>query len=432
MVDLLVVDIDPDLPAPEQEDGAPTNTTLPTVLTKLQKWGDYPSWGEPLHNTRFIPMKTPLSAEILASWSLPKAPLHSLTVGQLVAAQGAQGRRVGLLLDLSNHDCLYTSDIPEGVAYAHIHLVAKELPPPSFVDEVCRTAQHFWAQHPEDFIAVHCAYGFNRTGFVMACYLVQVCGLSVDEALDAFKASRPPGVKHDTFRQELFRRYATTSTPPQPRYSLADSGLLQAPDGSAAGLTVWSPGHHPLSDTPRQGGDVEEAAAVAAAAATSASLTSVPGTLAAVVAGGGVGIEQEGGGGVAVSSAGGGAQGGVGLVDWQDHTPQGCGLGQQTENDSLGANDRCIMQELRAQYLLTSGQLSALQLEGLLAATTPPGLQPAQGPGPGSRTPGGRSPGRSSLPVPDRSLGAIKWQTEAVQAQHDAELDLVVKTMEEA
>ncbi|GFH23819.1 tyr_phosphatase_2 domain-containing protein, partial [Haematococcus lacustris] len=186
---------------------------------------------------------------------------------------------------------LYTSDIPEGVAYAHIHLVAKELPPPSFVDEVCRTAQHFWAQHPEDFIAVHCAYGFNRTGFVMACYLVQVCGLSVDEALDAFKASRPPGVKHDTFRQELFRR---------------------------------------------------------------------------------------------------------------------------------------------AQYLLTSGQLSALQLEGLLAATTPSGLQPAQGPEPGSRTPGGRSPARSSLPVPDRSLGAIKWQTEAVQAQHDAELDLVVKTMEEA
>ncbi|GFH23821.1 protein kinase domain-containing protein [Haematococcus lacustris] len=37
--------------------------------------------------------QTPLSAEILASWSLPKAPLHSLTVGQLVAAQGAQGRR---------------------------------------------------------------------------------------------------------------------------------------------------------------------------------------------------------------------------------------------------------------------------------------------------------------------------------------------------
>ncbi|KAJ9509055.1 hypothetical protein QJQ45_001536 [Haematococcus lacustris] len=49
-------------------------------------------------------LQTPLSVEILASWSLPKAPLHSLTVGQLVAAQGAQGRRVGLLLDLSNHD----------------------------------------------------------------------------------------------------------------------------------------------------------------------------------------------------------------------------------------------------------------------------------------------------------------------------------------
>lgn len=48
-------------------------------------------------------MKTPLSHEILDNWQLPEAPRHRLTVSTLLEAQRAAGRRVGLLLDLSNH-----------------------------------------------------------------------------------------------------------------------------------------------------------------------------------------------------------------------------------------------------------------------------------------------------------------------------------------
>lgn len=76
---------------------------MPTVLTKLQKWGDYESFGEPVWPTKFIPMKTPLSHEILDNWQLPEAPKHRLTVSTLLEAEKAAGRRVGLLLDLSNH-----------------------------------------------------------------------------------------------------------------------------------------------------------------------------------------------------------------------------------------------------------------------------------------------------------------------------------------
>jgi hypothetical protein len=41
--------------------GATAHTHVPTVLTKLQKWGDYASFGEPVGPSRFVPMKTPLS-----------------------------------------------------------------------------------------------------------------------------------------------------------------------------------------------------------------------------------------------------------------------------------------------------------------------------------------------------------------------------------
>jgi hypothetical protein len=56
-------------------------------------------------------------------------------------------------------DCLYDIDIPSDVDYLHVQLVAKELPPLEFVREVARAANNFWAQHPDMYIAVHCAYG---------------------------------------------------------------------------------------------------------------------------------------------------------------------------------------------------------------------------------------------------------------------------------
>lgn len=60
-------------------------------------------------------------------------------------------------------------------------------------------------------MGVHTACaGFNRTGFVVCAYLIQVCRLNVQEALAAFGTARPPGVKHEKFVVELARCDATT------------------------------------------------------------------------------------------------------------------------------------------------------------------------------------------------------------------------------
>jgi hypothetical protein len=47
-----------------------------------------------------------MSNEILENWSLAEAPRHALTVPVLLEAQAAEGRQVGLIIDLANHDCL--------------------------------------------------------------------------------------------------------------------------------------------------------------------------------------------------------------------------------------------------------------------------------------------------------------------------------------
>jgi pimeloyl-ACP methyl ester carboxylesterase/protein-tyrosine phosphatase len=57
-------------------------------------------------------------------------------------------------------------------------------------------------------IGVHCHYGFNRTGFFIACYLVERCGFSAKEAIDRFAEARPKGIKHAHFRDRLYVRYS--------------------------------------------------------------------------------------------------------------------------------------------------------------------------------------------------------------------------------
>jgi hypothetical protein len=43
----------------------------------------------------------------------------------MLREQRARGRTVGLILDLSNHDCLYTPDLPPDLEYIHIQLVRR-------------------------------------------------------------------------------------------------------------------------------------------------------------------------------------------------------------------------------------------------------------------------------------------------------------------
>lgn len=75
-------------------------------LPRTHAQADYEATGSPVWPTNFIPMKTPMSNEILDNWSLPEAPRHPLTVKLLLARQSALGREVGLIIDLANHDCL--------------------------------------------------------------------------------------------------------------------------------------------------------------------------------------------------------------------------------------------------------------------------------------------------------------------------------------
>ena len=57
-------------------------------------------------------------------------------------------------------------------------------------------------------VAVHCHYGYNRTGFLICAYLIERAGYGVQRALDAFRVAKPPGIRHEHFVDALWVRYA--------------------------------------------------------------------------------------------------------------------------------------------------------------------------------------------------------------------------------
>lgn len=57
-------------------------------------------------------------------------------------------------------------------------------------------------------VGVHCHYGFNRTGFLIVCYLVERCGYTTRDAIEHFAQSRPHGIKHAHFKDRLHVRYS--------------------------------------------------------------------------------------------------------------------------------------------------------------------------------------------------------------------------------
>lgn len=57
------------------------------------------------------------------------------------------------------------------------------------------------------FIYVHDLYGFNLSGFLLVCFLVEECGLDVISAVNDVADSRPPGIYIASLFQALVNRY---------------------------------------------------------------------------------------------------------------------------------------------------------------------------------------------------------------------------------
>ena len=127
------------------------------------------------------------------------------------------GGKVYAVVDISHDAPVYRTRTLEegGVEYIKFPTVSK-VPPTraevkEFVALVDRLREEMAAQdaqkNEEKAIAVHCHYGYNRTGFFICAYLIERCGFGVQDALDEFRRAKPPGIRHEHFIDMLWVRY---------------------------------------------------------------------------------------------------------------------------------------------------------------------------------------------------------------------------------
>lgn len=179
------------------------------------RWLHCPRKSDSLIADKFVAFKTPLDERYNDQMTLdcifPPEMIFSYMKMLKV--------KLGLWIDLTNTKRFYNREEIEGKDCRYVKLQCRghgETPSPeqtrSFIDIV----DDFINERPIDLIGVHCTHGFNRTGFLIVSYMVEKLDCSVEAALSAFAAARPPGIYKEDYIRELYRRYDDEEDAPPP------------------------------------------------------------------------------------------------------------------------------------------------------------------------------------------------------------------------
>jgi protein-tyrosine phosphatase len=161
------------------------------VEKNLKKWLEVDPGGVPVEGTVLVPTKM-----------FARCERHKHTADLWLE----QFPKVKCVIDLSSEHDPYTIS-KEFVVKFKLKFTAKMIPSCLQVEEFVRAVEDFRCEFPDSWIAVHCHYGFNRTGFLIASYCCEVIKISPFEAIERFAKVRSPGIKHQHFKEELISRY---------------------------------------------------------------------------------------------------------------------------------------------------------------------------------------------------------------------------------
>jgi pimeloyl-ACP methyl ester carboxylesterase/protein-tyrosine phosphatase len=117
--------------------------------------------------------------------------------------------KISAVIDISHDNPVYDPKGLEenGIPYHKFPTVSKQPPQPEEVKVFIDLVDQIRAEKKPGLIAVHCHYGFNRTGFFLVSYLIERLGYRVEDAIDHFQQVRPPGIRHSHFIDTLHVRY---------------------------------------------------------------------------------------------------------------------------------------------------------------------------------------------------------------------------------
>jgi mRNA-capping enzyme len=169
------------------------------------RWLDCPRKGRVVAG-KFLPFKTPLSGSFV-----DMREDSQFSPGMLLEAVRGRGLTMGLVVDLTKTDRFYDKADLVSKGVGHYKLKCEgfgSAPTAQQSAEFCQVCAHFFTQHPNQLIGVHCTHGYNRTGFLIIAFLVEQGDWSLEAAISAFSKCRPPGIYKGHYLEELASRYS--------------------------------------------------------------------------------------------------------------------------------------------------------------------------------------------------------------------------------
>ncbi|XP_018798630.1 PREDICTED: mRNA-capping enzyme [Bactrocera latifrons] len=176
------------------------------------RWLNCPRKSEKLIAERFLAFKTPLSSAFD-----DQVPIECLFHPEMIFDYfKAIKLKLGLWIDLTNTTRFYNRQIVESRDAQYVKLQCRghgETPSPEQTQSFIEIVDRFVNERPFETVGVHCTHGFNRTGFLIASYLVERLDYSIEAAIAIFAEARPPGIYKQDYINELFRRYEDDEDP---------------------------------------------------------------------------------------------------------------------------------------------------------------------------------------------------------------------------
>ncbi|GAA0142534.1 mRNA capping factor [Lithospermum erythrorhizon] len=169
-------------------------------------WVECPASGQDI--CYMVPSKVPLSE----SFNDVVPPGKRYSSRQVIHQQRVLGRKLGLIIDLTNTTRYYSTSEwnKEGIKHVKIACRGRDSVPDnesvnSFVYEVSQFLAR--QKHSKKYILVHCTHGHNRTGYMIVHYLMRTQYKSVSQAIQTFADVRPPGIYKPDYIDALYAFY---------------------------------------------------------------------------------------------------------------------------------------------------------------------------------------------------------------------------------
>uniref|UniRef100_A0A914WW80 Tyrosine specific protein phosphatases domain-containing protein n=1 Tax=Plectus sambesii TaxID=2011161 RepID=A0A914WW80_9BILA len=217
------------------------------------RWEQYMPMGKVIEGTRFVAFKTPLKQSLCTR--IDKN--DHFNVSHVLMEVTRLGRRLGMVVDLTNTDRYYDSNdlTMLGVEYVKLNCPGHEVDGrEDIVDKFIYNIDSFLSRHPDEdlLIGVHCTHGINRTGYLISRYLIDRCDWSADAAMGAFEAGRGYAIERGNYvlalnRAEAQRKSGRRGSITMVEVVVSENAQAPAPDVMASETDSVSVRERPAS-----------------------------------------------------------------------------------------------------------------------------------------------------------------------------------------